>query len=198
MNAPRRKSRPNGIGRFRIIGGRWRGRRLQFPDTGQLRPTPDRVRETLFNWLAPIIDGAICLDLYAGSGALGLEAISRGAGECVFVERSDESLDAIRSHAAALESEQCVLVRSDAISYLRRCKRNFDVIFLDPPFAVHPWQQLLQEIVAGRLLRPGGRIYMEAPAETGAPALPAELALLRSKRAGRVGYHLAAASQETS
>lgn len=108
-----------GSGRFRIIGGRWRGRRLLFPDTGSLRPTPDRVRETLFNWLSPLIEGARCLDLYAGSGALGLEALSRGAAECVFVERDAGALKAIRAHALDLGVEGACFVNADALSYLR-------------------------------------------------------------------------------
>ena len=198
MSGNQRKSRVQATGRFRIIGGQWRGRRMQFPDTGALRPTPDRVRETLFNWLSPIIDGARCLDLYAGSGALGLEALSRGAAECVFVERNSEALDAIRAHATELGSDDAIFVNADALSYLSRCGRDFDVIFLDPPFSDDPWAPLYQFIIDGNLLRTGGRIYLETPATEQELALPDGLELLRSKRAGRVGYHLATTRQESS
>lgn len=185
-------------GRFRIIGGQWRGRRLQFPASGLLRPTPDRVRETVFNWLNPLIEGARCLDLYAGSGAMGLEALSRGAANCVFVERNRLALDAIRAHAAILGSQNVEFVNGDAVAYLHRCARNFDVIFLDPPFEENPWEQLLGSIVEDNLLRSGGRLYMERAASAGEPDLPEGLELLRSKRAGRVGYHLATTTQETT
>jgi len=196
VSRQRGKSSPSGTGRFRIIGGQWRGRRIQFPGTGQLRPTPDRVRETLFNWVSPLIEGARCLDLYAGSGALGLEALSRHAAECVFVERDAKALDAIREHMVELNSGNAVCVSSDALAYLRRCALDFDLIFLDPPFDEDPWARLLHQIVAGKLLRTGGRIYMEMLADKGSPELPKGLELLRSKRAGRVGYHLVSVRQE--
>lgn len=192
-----RHNRRGASGSFRIIGGHWRGRRLRFPDTGELRPTPDRVRETVFNWLSPIIEGASCLDLYAGSGALGLEALSRGAASCVFVERSDAALDTIRGHLELLQAEGARCVRAEALAWLRRCTEQFDVIFLDPPYREDPWPRLLYRIVAGQLLRPAGRLYLETPAAAGPPQLPEGLQLLRSKRAGRVGYHLASISQES-
>lgn len=197
MNAPRHKRR-RATGSFRIIGGRWRGRRLRFPEIDQLRPTPDRVRETLFNWLTPIIDGAVCLDLYSGSGALGIEALSRGAAECTFVDHSAVALDAIRQHADMLQVERVSFVNAEALAYLKRCQSSFDIIFIDPPFDADAWPRLLHRIVENELLRPGGRIYLEAPATAGPPPLPATLALVRSKRAGRVGYHLASAAEEAS
>lgn len=197
MSRQHSKTKAGSTGRFRIIGGQWRGRRVQFPVTGELRPTPDRVRETLFNWLNPLIEGARCLDLYAGSGALGLEALSRGAAECVFVERDTRVLDSIRTHALEFGANNAEFVNADAAGFLRRCARDFDVIFLDPPFVEDPWEQLLGCIIDGNLLRAAGRLYMERAAAAGEPALPPGLELLRSKRAGRVGYHLATVKQET-
>ncbi|MBT8135876.1 MAG: 16S rRNA (guanine(966)-N(2))-methyltransferase RsmD [Gammaproteobacteria bacterium] len=196
MSTARHKRR-GASGSFRIIGGQWRGRRLRFPDTGELRPTPDRVRETVFNWLSPIIDGASCLDLYSGSGALGLEALSRGAAACTFVERNDDALETVRTHLELLQAQGGHCVRADALAWLKRCEQEFDVIFIDPPYEEDPWSQLLYRIGSARLLRPGGRLYLETAAGCGPPALPDGLELLRSKRAGRVGYHLVSISQET-
>ncbi len=197
MSGRRKHGGVPGSGRFRIIAGRWRGRRLEFPDTGRLRPTPDRVRETLFNWLSRAIEGARCLDLYAGSGALGLEALSRGAGGCVFVERDGRALDAIRAHCERLEATGAETVGGDALAFLRGSGRRFDVIFLDPPFDAQPWADLLGTIVERQLLLPGGQIYLETLASAGVPELPEGLLLARSKKAGRVGYHLVTTAGES-
>lgn len=190
--ARRRPNQPPG--RFRIIGGRWRGRRFDFDAIPGLRPTPDRVRETLFNWLQPTIAGAACLDLYAGSGALGLEALSRGAARCVFVDREPRALKAIGAHLAALGCADGTLVHAEAGNFVRHTDERFDLIFIDAPFASRPWEQLLGLIDARGLLRAGGGVYLENLAADGAPALPAGWRLARSKRAGRVGYHLAVVS----
>jgi 16S rRNA (guanine966-N2)-methyltransferase len=149
-------------GGYRIIAGRWRGRRVSFPDEGGVRPTGDRVRETVFNWLQPVAPGSRCLDLFAGSGALGLEALSRGAREVVFVDRS-------------------------------RAATPFDIVFLDPPFGSVGWADLCAALQEGGWLAPRARVYIEDAAGAGAPVLPAGWELLRSARAGNVGYHLAAA-----
>ncbi|MBT8143312.1 MAG: 16S rRNA (guanine(966)-N(2))-methyltransferase RsmD [Gammaproteobacteria bacterium] len=177
--------------RFRIIGGQWRGRRLDFPSLADIRPTPDRVRETVFNWLQPVIAGARCLDLYAGSGALGLEALSRGAGEVVFVDRESQALDAIGAHLQTLDCDSGRLERSDARRYLEHTACGFDVVFVDPPFDDRPWDWLLPLLASPARLNPGARIYFEQLATDPVPALPDSWRLLRSKRAGRVGYHLA-------
>lgn len=174
-----------------MIGGRWRGRRFEFAATADLRPTPDRVRETVFNWLHATIEGALCLDLYAGSGALGLEALSRGAARCVFVDREPRALAAIRSHLEVLSCKDATLVQSDAASYLAQTAERFDVVFLDPPFDSRPWESILGTIAARELLRSHGFVYLENLAGDGPPALPPGWSLRRSKRAGRVGYHLA-------
>ncbi|MFN3398310.1 MAG: 16S rRNA (guanine(966)-N(2))-methyltransferase RsmD, partial [Sulfurimicrobium sp.] len=123
--------------RVRIIGGVWRSRLLAFPDVPGLRPTPDRVRETLFNWLGQTMEGKICLDLFSGSGALGFEALSRGARRVVMVERDAKVAQALRTNAANLGAENCELVTVDALKLLERETRRFDVIFVDPPYDSH-------------------------------------------------------------
>jgi 16S rRNA (guanine966-N2)-methyltransferase len=189
------RRRPPDSGRFRIIGGRWRGRRLDFPAVGGVRPTGDRVRETLFNWLQPLIGGARCLDLYAGSGALGLEALSRGAGEVVFVDRHPALISSIDEHLGKLDTTAGRCFCLDADRFLHGPSTPFDVVFLDPPFGVTDWSQICTALWSDGWLKAGARVYMEDSAAAGKPAVPDGWALLRSARAGNVGYHLAAAPE---
>lgn len=182
-------------GQVRIIGGRWRSRRLVVPALPGLRPTPDRVRETLFNWLAPRIAGAWCLDLFAGTGALGFEALSRGAAGALLVERDHAAAAALREQARLLGAEQAEVVLADAREFLSRPPpRAFDVVFLDPPY-----QSGLVPPCLGSLsqawLRPGVRVYVETAADA-VPTLPSGLHWLKHGRAGQVGYHLAALASE--
>lgn len=177
---------------LRIIGGRWRGRRVSFPDVEGLRPSPDRVRETLFNWLQPTIAGARCLDLFAGSGALGLEAISRGATRAVLVDRDARVMASLREQSAILGANEAVLVQTDALSFLTGTPELFDVVFLDPPYRKHLLAPCYEHLAAG-WLAPEARIYIEAEAELDPVPLPESWTLLRSKRAGQVAYHLAKA-----
>jgi len=176
---------------LRIIGGEWRGRKIRFPPVAAIRPTPDRVRETVFNWLQGVIPGSRCLDLYAGSGALGLEALSRGAGEVEFVDLESAAVRHLGDTLRGLGCDRGRVVRADAGRYLSQPAVPFDVIFLDPPFAEPVLAEICQRIEAGGWLKPGGYVYLEAPAAAGEPELPGGWALLRSKRAGEVGYHLA-------
>ena len=191
----RRAAAPAG-GRFvvRIIGGEWRGRKLHFPPSAGLRPTPDRVRETVFNWLQFELAGARCLDLFAGSGALGFEALSRGAGEVVFVERDPASARAISDMLTRLRCNRGRVEQVDALAWLERgppASKPFDIVFLDPPYD-EAWLPVLSEkLDRGGWLAPGAWIYLEDAAARGEPPLPASWTLLRSKRAGDVGYHLA-------
>ena len=187
-------SRPNRAGDsfvLRIIGGEWRGRKIRFPPVAAIRPTPDRVRETVFNWLQGVIPGSRCLDLYAGSGALGLEALSRGAGEVEFVDLEPATVRHLADTLRALGCDRGRVLRADARRYLEQPATPFDVIFLDPPFAEPVLAEICRRIEAGGWLKPGGYVYLESPAAAGEPELPAGWALLRSKRAGEVGYHLA-------
>ncbi len=177
--------------RLRIIAGRWRGRRWQFP-AGEIRPTSDRVRETLFNWLQSRIVGRRCLDLYAGSGALGLEALSRGAAHCVFVDRDVQALAALgallRDWGAATEEAQ--LEQSDALHFLARAPLAVDLVFLDPPFAGDQLARSLAQLEARGWLAPGGLIYVEHPRAAPLPAPPGTWQALRHGSAGAVGYDL--------
>ncbi len=183
----------NGAGRnqLRIIGGTWRGRKLAFPSLPGLRPTPDRVRETLFNWLQNIIPGARCLDLYAGSGALGFEALSRGAAEAVMVDRQPQVIAQLRQHSETLHTDGAHPVLADAREFLGQTPaRPFDVVFLDPPFSDDVLGACLQRLAEPGWLAPAAWIYVEAARATPLPALPAGWELFRHKAAGQVGYHL--------
>lgn len=175
---------------LRIIGGGWRGRKLRFPRASGIRPTPDRVRETLFNWLGGRVPGARCLDLFAGSGALGLEALSRGAAAVTFVEHDAVAARALRARLAEWGAQGAEVVRADALSFLAGAPRPFDVVFLDPPFA----SQLLGTAAAcleeHGWLESGAHIYVECAVRDGLPPLPARWAALKGKQAGEVGYHL--------
>lgn len=186
-----RAVKPGDRNHVRIIGGAWRGRRVHFPDSPGLRPTPDRVRETLFNWLQPHIAGARCLDLYAGSGALGLEALSRGAREVVFVEQAPAAVRMLAGEIERLGSAGAHLVQASAERFLAVPGEPFDVVFLDPPFAPDSLRAPIERLDAGGWVAGGGLVYLESARSAGPPALPPGWVLLKSKSAGEVGYHLA-------
>lgn len=175
----------------RIIAGQWRGRKLEFPDSQGLRPTSDRIRETLFNWLAPVLPGAECLDLFAGSGALGFEAASRGAARVVMVERDGRVFQQLRTHSARLSATAVELVNSNANDYLAGTGEAFDIVFLDPPFGD---AGLLQSVVhclnQRQWIKPGGYIYLETKKDDATPQLPENWRPYRHKQAGRVVYQL--------
>lgn len=174
---------------FRIIAGQWRRRKLHFPPLPGIRPSPDRVRETLFNWLRERIEGAACLDLFAGSGALGLEALSRGAVSVVFVDRERVAVEALREHLNALGAAGGEVVQADALAWLEGTVRAFDVVFLDPPFDSELLAQAAERLEQRGWLKHGAVVYLEHPADR-APATPAHWRLLRESRAGRVGFRL--------
>lgn len=188
------KARPGAAqapGRVRIIAGRWRGRRVEFAPVPGLRPTPDRVRETVFNWLAPQLQGARVLDLYAGSGAFGLEALSRGAREAVLVDADGQVVQQLRRQGAVLGADGLHVVHSDVRAFLSGSGVSFDLAFVDPPYGKNLLAACCQALQAGAWLKPGALVYLEAEAALGEPPLPAKWTLVRSKRAGQVGYHLA-------
>jgi len=177
------------MGQVRIIGGRWRNTRLQVPQLDGLRPTSDRVRETLFNWLMPKLPGARVLDLFAGSGALGLEAVSRGAASAQLVERDPALVAALRATVAKLDAAgQVAVTAADAVQWLRAsAPAQADVVFLDPPFAAGLWDQVIAELP--RHLADGGWLYVEAPAGA-PPLLPAGWSLHREGGTREVTYAL--------
>jgi 16S rRNA (guanine966-N2)-methyltransferase len=169
----------------RIIGGRYRRRLLDFPGSTGLRPTPDRVRETLFNWLGQDLPGWVCLDLFAGSGALGFEAVSRGAGRVVMVERDAPAMAALQKNRATLGADQADLQRADAMSWLANNRETFDLVFLDPPFDSGLAGQVLADLA--RHLKSGGHVYVEQGTRVIAPS---GFIIHRSGRAGRSHFAL--------
>ena len=164
---------------------------LEIADVPGLRPTSERIRETLFNWLAPSIAGARCLDLYAGTGALGLEALSRGARTAVFVESSPKAAATLRSNVRLLGASNAQVLDADAIAYLRRSAVQFDVVFLDPPFADSDLAELCRLIDEQGILATGANVYLEQDRGRPEPELPAGWTIAKSKTAGNVRYMLA-------
>jgi 16S rRNA (guanine966-N2)-methyltransferase len=172
-------------GKIRIIAGEYRGRRIGVPALPGLRPTPDRVRETLFNWLGQWLAGLSCLDLFAGSGALGFEAASRGAASVVMVENARAAFAVLGETRKIVGAAQVELVLDDAFAYLKKTARKFDLVFLDPPFGQNALPAVLQRLP--RALAPRARVYLEAPAALEPGAGWSEL---KRARAGQVSYQL--------
>lgn len=171
--------------RVRIIGGQYRRRLLDFPGSAGLRPTTDRVRETLFNWLGQDLPGWACLDLFAGSGALGFEAASRGAGRVVMIERDRAALEALEKNRIVLGASQVDILRADAPAWLANSRETFDLIFIDPPFDSGLVGPVLAEL--GAHLKSGGQAYVEQGSEVIAPP---GFIIHRSGRAGRSHFAL--------
>lgn len=187
---PSRKTASNSSS-LRIIGGEWRGRRLQFPEIEGLRPTPDRVRETLFNWLMPHLPGARCLDVYSGSGALGLEALSRGAATATLLELNPKAAAQIRQHLALLNCDQGEVIHTDSLAWLQQppAGTGYDVVFVDPPFDLDLWQATVDALEQPGWLREDAAIYVETP-RNHPLSTPAHWHLHREKHAGDVSYRL--------
>jgi 16S rRNA (guanine966-N2)-methyltransferase len=175
---------------FRIIAGQWRRRRFKFSPLPGIRPSPDRVRETLFNWLMHRIGGARCLDLFAGSGALGLEALSRGAASVLFVDQQHQVVDTLRTHLTILKAANGRVLQSEALSFLNTPRQPFDIVFLDPPFESPLLVEASAILERNGWLAPQARVYMEYPLDS-APQLPASWTMIRESHAGRVGFGLA-------
>jgi 16S rRNA (guanine966-N2)-methyltransferase len=183
---------PAGRNSVRIIAGAWRGRRIHFPDMPALRPTPDRVRETLFNWLQHSVAESRCLDLFAGSGALGLEALSRGAEQVVFVEQFPAAARALQEQLLRFgAASKGRVMEMGAARFLRTPAETFDIAFLDPPFGKDALAEYMPMLDEGNWLKVGGLVYLENERRAGEPKLPGHWELLKSKSAGEVGYHLA-------
>ena len=178
-------------GRLRIVAGNWRSRLLDIADVPGLRPTATRIRETLFNWLAPSLPGARCLDLCAGTGALGLEALSRGATSAVFVERSAIAARMLRSNIASLQAQGAEVLQMDALEFSdAQAAAPFDLVFLDPPFAADMVDDLCRLLSERKLLAGNARIYLELDRNKPEPELPAGWRVLKNKTAGNVRYML--------
>jgi 16S rRNA (guanine966-N2)-methyltransferase len=176
----------------RIIGGSWRGRKLGVVDAPGLRPTPDRIRETLFNWLAPDCRGAWVLDCFAGSGALGFEALSRGAQHLVALERQPRALAALRADAERLQCSAVEIIGGDALQSIAELRQSFDIVFIDPPYAEATLRrEVFERLEAGGCLNSGARIYFEWPSGESFELPTPALHWLKRKSAGRVNYAIA-------
>lgn len=175
--------------RVRIIGGRWRGRKLHFPDGEGLRPTGDRIRETLFNWLMPVLPAARCLDLFAGSGALGFEALSRGADSCVLLERNAQAVRCLQEAKQLLSAEGAAVIAADSLQWLSSAAGTFDIVFIDPPFADASLSPtvIVDTMEQRGLLAADPWIYVEQPAGL-LQNLPTGFMQHRNQRAGQVNY----------
>jgi len=176
---------------LRVIGGQWRGRKLSFTPAEGLRPTPDRVRETLFNWLAPVTNGARCLDLFAGSGALGLEALSRGASSCDFVDTSNAALRQIGHHLQTLQVGTVARCHAmPALTFLQSARGPYDIVFADPPFSMGLAAAVCSLLDSPGLVAEEGLLYVESAAGDPAPKVSGQWRLHRDKVAGEVAYRL--------
>lgn len=184
-------SRRGKPGQVRIIGGRWRGRKLSFPATAGLRPTGDRIRETLFNWLAPHILDARCADLFAGSGALGLEALSRGAAHCDFVDSAAAALSGIRGHLRTLDAEDAGRCHAlTAQQFLQQTQESYNIVFVDPPFKLSLVEPVCEFLATSGLLADAAFVYIETASTEPPPSVPPQWALHREKVSGGVTYRL--------
>ena len=173
---------------LRIIGGRWRGRKLDFPSLDGLRPTGDRIRETLFNWLTADIAGSRCLDLFAGSGALGLEALSRGADRVTLIEKDRTAANYLRQHLSTLGAETGTIVEADTLTWLLQQPEPQDIVFIDPPFHADLWPGVFGALESG-WLKSGSAIYVETPRDY-AINPPGNWHLHREKHTGQVSFRL--------
>lgn len=188
---------PKGSNQLRIIGGEWRGRKLRFPDAPNLRPTPDRVRETIFNWLAPMINSAHCLDLFAGSGALGLEALSRGASSVTFVDNNKKVTQDLKGNLDLLNANEKAKVYSmDGVKCLSHEKfintetKKYNLVFLDPPYHLDYMEKVVPLLEQNDWLAEDALLYLEIEKRQSLPALPVNWQQLKDKTAGEVSYFL--------
>lgn len=181
-----------GAGQLRIIGGCWRGRKLPIVHADGLRPTSDRIRETLFNWLAPTITNSVCLDLFAGSGALSFECLSRGALQAIMIEKNPLVARQLRQNSEQLQTDDGLIVQQDAITWLhnqQHIQHTIDIAFIDPPFNYNLWESVTEQLHYSQLLAPNALIYIESP-KVSILKVPIQWHLCKQKKAGDVVYRL--------
>ncbi len=188
-SARRTIKKPNKNGQFRVIGGQWKGRKLKFIEVEGLRPSLDRVRETLFNWLQSNIHGARCLDLFAGSGAIGIEALSRGASHLDFVELNKKAVRQLETNLGLLDADDGNVIHQDAKQFLDKTDQAYDIIFIDPPFHKGIAQEILSKLAQTNLLKEGALIYLEMEQNLEVD-IPQSWELLKDKKAGQLQYRL--------
>lgn len=185
------RNKPNNTaGKLRLIAGKWRGRKLAIADVEGLRPTPDRVRETVFNWLQATVGGARCLDLFAGSGALGFEAASRGAKSVVLVESNTYASKILRENMTAMSAVQCLVENKTAQQFIAQTTKQYDLVFIDPPYQAELWTEIAQQLVENKVLADNAFIYLECPSKGELPTVPESWTVLKDKIAGDVRYCL--------
>lgn len=182
----------NNLCEVRIIGGKYRSRKITFPELPDLRPTPNRIRETLFDWLQQEAVDAHCLDVFAGSGALGFEAMSRGAASIVFLEKDRKAIDALKRNSETLGITKMQCIETDSIEWLKKTndKKTFDLVFLDPPFSQSWLQPSLEALATNQWLTPQAWVYLESSQPLDTLAIPQVFDLYRQKKAGQVHYGL--------
>lgn len=188
--ANKTQANKHGARQLRIIGGSWRGRKIQFAELEGLRPTSDRIRETLFNWLQAVVGDARCLDLFAGSGALGFEAISRGAAAVDMVEKDPKAAQQLRQNQQQLNTDKAHIHCLTAEQFLQQQTQPYQIIFIDPPFQLGLWQSSFDLLLERSLIADGAYVYAEFPSKQPLPELPESLILSRDKTAGDVRYCL--------
>ncbi|SES90138.1 16S rRNA (guanine(966)-N(2))-methyltransferase RsmD [Thorsellia anophelis] len=187
----KQSSKKNEVGQIRVIGGKWRGRKLPVVSEEGLRPTGDRMKETLFNWLMHDLTDANCLDLFAGSGALGFEAASRYAGSVTFIEKSKIAAITIKENIAKLSANNLIIFQMDALEYLnQKPSKPFDIIFIDPPFRKGLLGEVLIKLTAHSFAQKGSRIYIETEREAIIEDIPNDWFLIKEKNTGQVCHRL--------
>ena len=174
---------------MRIIGGKWKKRRIRFQGGSNIRPTPNVVRETLFNWLSNHINGANCLDLFAGSGALGVEAISRGAQKSILIDKERKICHDLKRNASALNGQQFEIYCAEALHWLDRCNHKFDIVFLDPPFGEELIDRSLKKLAEERIIKSGALVYIECNVDEQLDSLQ-RWRQIKQKITGQVSYSL--------
>ncbi|WP_040691588.1 16S rRNA (guanine(966)-N(2))-methyltransferase [Providencia burhodogranariea] len=185
-----KKPQSASLGQIRIIGGKWRGRKLPVRDSEGLRPTTDRIKETLFNWLMPIVRDARCLDCFAGSGALGFEALSRFADTVTFIELDKQNTQLLTENKARLQAENATIINGNSLMVLNQLGNAFDVVFIDPPFRKGLLNETIELLEKNQWLADESWIYIESEAESSLTNIPVNWQLHREKIAGQVAYRL--------
>ncbi|BBG60099.1 Ribosomal RNA small subunit methyltransferase D [Providencia rustigianii] len=185
-----KKPQTASLGQIRVIGGKWRGRKLPVRDSEGLRPTTDRIKETLFNWLMPVIRDARCLDCFAGSGSLGFEALSRFANHVTFIELEKSNAQLLNENKDRLQADNATVINSNSLSFLSQNGTPYDVVFIDPPFRKGLLSETVQLLEKNQWLADESWIYVESEAELPLTDIPANWQLHREKVAGQVAYRL--------
>lgn len=185
-----KKPQATSLGQIRIIGGKWRGRKLPVRNSEGLRPTTDRIKETLFNWLMPIIRDARCLDCYAGSGSLGFEALSRSAANVTFIELDKQNTQLLIENKARLQADNATIINNNSLSIFSQIGTPFDLVFIDPPFRKGLLNETIQLLEKNQWLAEESWIYVESEAESPLTDIPQNWQLHREKIAGQVAYRL--------